>query len=140
MPGLSHNQVVAIGSALCFGLPPGLCLTTKTEALKKGMTLPADPIDPFERVGVPEFAKIVAVALCKLILVGTTMLVLGIGVLRLGGLDRPPPTFRRGTVIAILERDFLRLILGKGFRRGRSSDSRCMLVLEASMHGSSVLT
>jgi hypothetical protein len=76
---------VAIYAGFCSGAVLGACLITRKEALRRGAT--PKPIDPFERVPVRTAINAILHESLVLSLAAAMMMLVGLGITRLGGLQ-----------------------------------------------------
>jgi hypothetical protein len=84
MIAISYVQAVAISALFCSGAVLSACITTRTEALKRGM--PPVSIGPFERIPFGAAAEAVLSASLSMILVAAMMLLVGLGIMYVGGI------------------------------------------------------
>jgi hypothetical protein len=82
---LSYDQAVAISAGFCSGAILGACITTRTEALKRRM--PPVSIGPFERIPFGAAARAVLSASLSMILVAAMMLLVGLGIMYVAGIQ-----------------------------------------------------
>jgi hypothetical protein len=81
----SSPQTVAIYAGLCMGAILGLYFITRTESLRRGAML--HPVDPFENVGFINAIGVIFLVSLKLLVVTVIMLSVGLGIMRMGGLQ-----------------------------------------------------
>jgi hypothetical protein len=99
MLGLSYAQEVVILAGACSGVTLGVFLTTRIEGKKRGINL---VVNPFERVSLIESVRVIALPVAALLIVGSLVVLVGLGILRLGGVYRLTDGLNHPFAIAFL--------------------------------------